>query len=51
VGIRLRIAGRSTADELAAVVEWKMPLSELRGKPVRLEISLKNANLFALETR
>jgi hypothetical protein len=40
-----------SADSLAAPVEWKKSLAELRGKPVRLEFSLKDASLYALETR
>ena len=40
-----------SADSLAAPVEWKTPLATLRGKPVRLEIWLKNASLYAFETR
>lgn len=36
------------ADRLAAPVRWKKPLAELRDRPVRLEIRLRNARLFAL---
>ena len=35
------------SDSLAAPVQWQKPLSTLRGKPLRLEFSLKNARLFA----
>lgn len=37
-----------TSDSLAAAVQWSKPLATLRGKPVRLEFSLKNARLFGL---
>ncbi|MBC7817955.1 MAG: hypothetical protein IAG10_13775, partial [Planctomycetaceae bacterium] len=40
-----------TSDTLAAPVEWKAQLSTLRGRAVRLEFSLKNARLFAFETK
>jgi hypothetical protein len=36
-----------TSDALAAPLRWKRPLSELKGKPVRLEFELKGARLFA----
>lgn len=36
------------ADQLAAPVRWKKPVSELRDRPVRLEVRLRNARLFAL---
>lgn len=36
-----------TADSLAAPVQWQQPLSKMRGKPLRMEFSLKNARLFA----
>jgi hypothetical protein len=35
-------------DSLSAPVIWKQPLATLEGQPVRLELSLKNASLFAL---
>jgi hypothetical protein len=38
-----------SSDALAAPVRWKRPLRDLKGKPVRLELSLRNAALFALE--
>jgi hypothetical protein len=38
-----------TGDHLAAPVRWKQPLAAMRGKPVRLEFSLRNAHLFAFE--
>ena len=37
------------SNSLAAPVEWQKPLSTLRGKPLRLEFSLKNARLFAFD--
>jgi hypothetical protein len=38
-------------DSLAAAVEWKQPLSKLSGRTVRLQFSLRNGRLFALEIR
>jgi hypothetical protein len=40
-----------TADAIAVPVKWSRPLSELRGRPVRLEYSLRDAKLFAFELR
>lgn len=40
-----------TGDALAAPLTWKQPLASLKGKPARLEFSLKNACLFALEVK
>ena len=39
------------SDSLSALVHWKKPASQLTGKTVRLQISLHNARLFALEVR
>ncbi len=39
------------SDSLAAPVEWKGQLSTIRGRPVRLEFSLKNARLFAFDVQ
>jgi hypothetical protein len=36
-------------DALAAPVEWSGPLSALRGTPLCVEFSLRNARLFAFE--
>jgi len=36
-------------DSLRAPVKWQKPLSTLRGKPLRIEFSLRNARLFAFE--
>ena len=38
-------------DSLAAPLEWKRPLSDVRDKVVRLEIAIRNARLFALDLR
>ena len=38
-------------DSLAAPLAWKRPLSDLRGHVVRLDIALRNANLFAIELK
>jgi hypothetical protein len=38
-------------DALAAPVAWKRPMSELRGKTVCLQISLRDARLYALDAR
>lgn len=40
-----------TGDSLAAPVRWKQPLSALRGRPVRLEFTLRQARLFAFDLR
>jgi hypothetical protein len=40
-----------TGDSLNAAAHWKKPLSLLRGKKVRLEFSLVEARLFALEVK
>ena len=40
-----------TGDSLAAPVRWEKPLSDLRGKTVRLEFRLRQARLFAFEGR
>lgn len=37
------------SDSLSAPVEWKGKLASLRGRPVHLEFSLRNARLFAFE--
>ena len=38
-------------DSLAAAVVWSHKLSELRGQTVRLQFSLRQAKLFAFDTR
>ncbi len=38
-----------TGDSLAASVDWNGSLAALRGQPVRLQIELRRAALFALE--
>jgi hypothetical protein len=38
-------------DMLAEEVRWSRSISEIRGKPVRLEFRLKNASLFAFDFR
>jgi len=38
-----------TADGLTEEARWQKPLRSLRGKPVRLEVTLRNARLFGLE--
>lgn len=38
-----------TADQVAAPLQWKGTLADLKDKPVRLEFSLKNARLYAFE--
>ena len=40
-----------TADHVAAPVRWSGDPARLRGRPVRLEFSLKNARLYALGVR
>lgn len=48
-GFRFEDCRPITADSLRAPVEWQQPLATLRGKPVKLELRLKNTQLFALE--
>lgn len=50
-GFRFQDCRPITTDSLDASVEWKQPLATLRGRAVRLEFSLRNASLFAFETR
>ncbi len=38
-----------TGDSLAAPVHWRRPWSALRGRPVRLEVTLRRARLYALD--
>ena len=37
-----------TTDVLSALVQWKRPVAELRGTPLKLEIALENSSLFAI---
>jgi hypothetical protein len=48
-GFRFEECRPIAADALAAPVEWKQSLATLRGRPIRLEFSLRNARLFAFE--
>jgi hypothetical protein len=50
-GFRFQDCQPIATDSLCSPVEWKQPLSVLRGRSVRLEFSIKNARLFAFETR
>jgi hypothetical protein len=38
-----------TGDSLSAPVTWKQPLSSVKGNPLRLEFSLRDARLFSFE--
>lgn len=38
-----------SGDVVAAPVQWKSPLSTLKGKPVQLEFFLRNARLFSFD--
>lgn len=40
-----------TGDALAAPVQWAKPLAALKGQTVRLEFTLREARLFAFETK
>jgi hypothetical protein len=40
-----------STDALAAPVQWSKALTDLGGRPVRLEFALKNASLFAFEVK
>ena len=48
-GFRFADCAPITTDALSAVVQWKRPLAELQGTPLKLEIALENASLFAIE--
>jgi hypothetical protein len=48
-GFRFEDCRPITADALAVPVEWSQKLESLRGQPVRIELSLKDASLYALE--
>jgi hypothetical protein len=50
-GFRFEDCAPIATDSLSAPVEWKRPLAALKGKPVRLEIALRKARLFALEVK
>jgi hypothetical protein len=50
-GFRFEDCEPIKVDSLAAPVTWKEPLSKLRGQTVRLEFSLKDASLYALDVR
>ena len=38
-----------TNDALSTVVQWKRPLAEIQGRPLKFEIALEHASLFAIE--
>lgn len=40
--------GTVRGDQLAAPLQWKRPLADLRGQPVRLLITLRKAHLYGL---
>ncbi|MBI5759517.1 MAG: hypothetical protein HZA46_13440 [Planctomycetales bacterium] len=50
-GFRFQDCQPIATDSLSTPLAWKQPLSALRGRSVRLEFSLKNARLFAFESR
>lgn len=50
-GFRFQDCEPTTSDSLDAPVKWARPLSMLKGRPIRLEFSLRNARLFAYETK
>jgi len=50
-GFRHSECGPVKTDSLDASATWKRSLDELAGKPIRLEISLRNAKLFAFEVK
>jgi len=50
-GFRFADCASVTADALEAPLNWKRPLKDLQRKPVRLEIELRNADLFAMEVK
>jgi hypothetical protein len=48
-GFRFEDCRPITGDDLAATVKWQQPLATLRNQPIRLEFSIRNAQLFAFE--
>lgn len=50
-GFRFQDCRPITTDSLTAPVEWQQPLATLRGRPIRLEFSLRNAALFAFDVQ
>ena len=48
-GFRFADCTPISKDALSAVVQWKRPLAELQGRPLKLEIAMENASLFAIE--
>jgi hypothetical protein len=50
-GFRFQDCRPITSDSLAAPVEWTEPASMLRGRPVRLEFTLRSARLYAFEVK
>jgi hypothetical protein len=48
-GFRFEDCRPLTADAVAAPVEWKRSLGELKGKPVRLEFSFQLARLYGFD--
>jgi hypothetical protein len=50
-GFRFQDCRAITVDALAAVVQWSKGLEALRGQPVRLEFSMRDARLFAFELK
>jgi hypothetical protein len=48
-GFRLADCTPIKTDATSAVVQWKRPLAELQGTPLKLEFALENASLFAIE--
>jgi hypothetical protein len=48
-GFRFADCTPIATDALSALVQWKRPLAELQGTPLKLEIALENASLFAIE--
>ncbi len=48
-GFRFEDCRPVTADAVAAPVEWKRPLGELKGRPVRLEFSFRLARLYEFD--
>jgi hypothetical protein len=48
-GFTFADAGPITGDALAAPLQWKRSLSALAGKPIHLELALRQARLFAFE--
>ncbi len=50
-GFRFQDCQAITSDSLDAIVKWESPISQLKGRTVHLEFSVKKAKLFAFTAK